>query len=479
MNKTILQRFLNDARTMLELGKYHLVLASVRPGLEYTIKSLCKESFLDYDSVEKNLEAMISSLKEAGVVSHDLADLMHKTRRCANVGVHVELTDDGIEEVSREEALEAFDNYKQLCSLMTDTDYSSVIAAAQDTNNVPMKYPDYFDTKRRYSGMWADCFAREALMVKPEYVTLYTKATEEEDVEAMLNIAIGFLSRKTTWNEGLARFTKRKDSKTVERIDFRYYYWTLRAVYYTAKHYTEGKYIPKKYIATAIWDAYTYLLATVRDELYGFYCCRIMRGNIYCYREPNPEDMNTLHLQHNVSALKMFRPDAFDLAGFYKTLPDVTRELEPFLETVFTGEPVIVPVHPDANTDTLEKLKKGNEYLQNVMNMETAKATADLAYEKYRLRKEMQELAEKEQKAREAEWKAEQERKRAEFNRKSQRHKELIAQNRELKEERARLNNDGFFAFSKHKVRLREIEEQLSLNEEELEELNKDLLAKI
>ena len=473
MNKSILQTFLTDAKSMLELGKNYLVLASVRPGLEYAVKSLCKTSHLDYDSVDTNLESMINSLKDTGIIPQDLAALMHKTRRCSNIGVHINLKEDGIEEVSKEQAVEAFESFRQFCGLLTETDYSSIAATAQDTTNVPMKYPDYYDTKRRYSGMWADCFSREALMVKPEYVSLYTKAMEEEDIEAMLNIAIGFLSKNTTWENDHAMYTEKgKDAR--KYIDYRYYYWAIRATYYTAKHYTEGKYIPKKYIANAIWDAYKYILETSPIELFGFYSCKYnsLRKFFYGSGTINPEDMNKLHYYPSSCAVNMFKPDKFDMVWIYQHLPEFTKELLPFLEELFTGEPIIVPVHLDANIDTLEKFRKTNENIQKNFRMDTTKAAAEEIHAYYR---EQKEKREKERQEQEAYWtaeKAKKEAEEAERQLKYEKRRELLERNSALKDEKDGYSHEGIISVAKHRQRIKDIDIEIAQNKLKIDELN-------
>ena len=474
MNKPTLQNFLTDAKSMFELNKYYLVLASVRPGLEYAVKSLCKTSHLDYDSVDTNLESMINSLKDTGIISEDLAVLMHKTRRCSNIGVHVKLKDDNIEEVNKDQAVEAFENFRQLCGLLTETDYSSIAVSVQDVNNVPMKYLDYYDTKRRYSGMWADCISREALMIKPEYVELYTKAMEEEDIEAMLNIAVGFLSKKTIWEDDIANFVKKDEYNSRNLYDYRYYYWAIRAAYYTAKHFTEGTYIPKKYIANAIWDAYRYLLETAPKEIYGYYSCSFIQRNktIFSSGEMKPEDMNKLHLVINMRAKELFGPDKFDLLWLYQHLPEFTKELEPFLEALFTGEPIIVPIHPDANTDTLNKFKNFNKYFQEELSMESVKVIAERVHLKERKLKEEKERQKKEEEARVAEERAKQERIQAEYKAKKKRRDELIQRNSELVKEKTEYLNDGFFGATKHKKKIKEIDAEIVRNDNELAKLN-------
>ena len=477
MNKPTLQNFLTDAKSMFELNKYYLVLASVRPGLEYAVKSLCKTSHLDYDSIDTNLESMINSLKDAGIISKDLAALMHKTRRCSNIGVHVKLKDDNIEEVNKDQAVEAFENFRQLCGLLTETDYSSIAVSVQDVNNVPMKYPDYYDTKRRYSGMWADCISRESLMIKPEYVELYTKAMEEEDIEAMLNIAVGFLSKKTIWENDLVKFKEKDRRHTYTIINYRYYYWVVRAAYYAAKHFTEGKYIPKKYIATAIWDAYRYLLETAPKEIYGYYSCSLNQRNttIYGYGEIKPEDINKLYLEINMDAKELFGPDKFDLLWLYQHLPEFTKELEPFLETLFTGEPIIVPVHPDANTDTLDKFRGFNKYFQEELSMESAKAIAEKAHLKQRKAREEDERKRREWDERAAAENAERERKQAEREAKKEKCYELHKRNTELNDEKRRCYNDGLFGAIKHKEKIKKIEAEIARNDNERAKINIEL----
>lgn len=249
----MLMSFIEDASQMIQLGKPHLALMSCRNALETMIKSLCNRIGVDTGSREMNLEEEIKLLYEKGAIDARLNELFHRTRKLCNKGAHADSS------VSMDDAMEAYAYIKEIIGRWTSAGGDGRLDAIKAAYNVPMKDPDYYSASRRYYGKWADCFNRGSLLVIPEYVDLLSRA-DDGDVSAMLDLAVGFLSRDIIWNANMLINTppvvRRGKAFNHEcAYDFRYYYWILRAVQRAACLLSEGQDYPKKYMATAVWEA--------------------------------------------------------------------------------------------------------------------------------------------------------------------------------------------------------------------------------
>lgn len=251
-----------NAKKYARDGDSYGSLSASRRALEMLIKQMCVNSGVVSDTREMDLMEMIDSLYESDVISIREKDMMHRIRTNANKGSHVDL--DAVE-IPIALANEVIDELGKLIEIITNSDRSERMSQARYENNIPMEHPDYYSQNHRYYGRWSDCTKNEQLLVIPEYCELKRKA-ENGDVEAMLDIAIGFLSKdpkNLVWNDnGLvnmpAYFFKGKKYSPAYSYDARYYYWVSEAVITAARKWERGEYVPLRYIATAIWDAYNY-----------------------------------------------------------------------------------------------------------------------------------------------------------------------------------------------------------------------------
>ena len=193
---------------------------------------------------------------------------------------------------------------------------------------------------------------RESLMVIPEYVTLYKKATEENDVEAMLNIAVGFLQKKIEWNDTMLINMpgvkhRGKYYTQANAFDVRYYSWIQSAVLYASEQWKKGEYVSMKYIATAIWEFYLYFA-------YDW----ILRKP-YVERVEEEYDSNTrrycnypIYIHYNTAVSPLWNINTNNRGSTLDKVIPFTR----WFFTHFSGD-IIANVHEDANIDTIAKIR--------------------------------------------------------------------------------------------------------------------------
>lgn len=260
-----------SAKKMVAQNESELALSAIRNSLESYVKQLCRKSAIEFDSRETTLETMINALYESNVVDSRDRDLMHNTRKECNKGSHVDIDGNG---PNMEVAMTAMGYLESLF------DESSVVSAISQTsqaveqNNVPMPYPDYLSSKRRFYGKWEDCMTEKQLLTNPDYVELKKKAEEDMDVDAMLNLAMGFLSQNIDWNDNMLinmPGVHYRGDYYVQRQAYnsRYYYWVIRAVSAAYIKWYKGETFSKKYISSAIWEtwlAWFYFAFNIFDE---------------------------------------------------------------------------------------------------------------------------------------------------------------------------------------------------------------------
>lgn len=251
--------FLEKSKKMIGMDEGRLALSSVRNALESIVKQLSALSGLNTSTKEATLETMINELYDSGIIDREELDLMHSVRMVSNKGSHIDIEDD---EIKIEEAIEASSTLERLFEKLSDKDYVSNTKRTKKLQNSPMVNPDYYSANRRYYGMWAYCMTKQDLLVIPEYAALYQKAIYENDIEAMLSIAVGFLPKKINWgSNGLIDMPpckfKGMEYGQDNAYDTRYYYWILKAVNTATCDLYNGN-IPQKYIATAMWEACLY-----------------------------------------------------------------------------------------------------------------------------------------------------------------------------------------------------------------------------
>lgn len=255
--------YLNKAEKMCEMGEGRFALNATRNSLECLVKNLCMRANILCDTREITLEAMINLLSEGGIINSTENDLMHRIRKISNKGDHVDLSCD---EIPISEAYTAIQYLEELINLIERNIDIMDFKYASEIMNVPMEHPDYYSVDRRYFGKWAHCMSLNELLQIPEYCDLLSKTTsifDKQNVEASLNIAIGFMSKKIDWNDNnlinVPPFIHRgKAYPQKYAYDYRYYYWIAHAINAASIYHHPGMPVgmsySKKYIATALWE---------------------------------------------------------------------------------------------------------------------------------------------------------------------------------------------------------------------------------
>lgn len=347
-------------------------LMTIRNSLESLIKYLCKMCSIDYDTRETDLSIMIDSLYNSGMITDSTRSLMHRTRQLCNKGAHVD------EDISAADAVDAYKYMVEILRVVSEGLNEESVCAANDANNVPMEYPDYYSQDKRYYGKWANCYTRQSLLMIPEYVQLERKAAAG-DVAACLDIARGFLpkNQEILWNDNqlinMPNYIHRGQAyNQAEAYDIRYYYWIMKAVMNAGWRINE-KDFPMKYIATAIWEADLMWINHLSSPDYKFFISGISEYYDQNSRQYQyiPEYTN----QYNMAA-EMFRcdPDSFTADMMCYGLNDNICQIRRAVFEGLTECRIVAPVFEDAVRNPLFKLRFieycGKAFVNQVMNPE-------------------------------------------------------------------------------------------------------------
>ena len=251
----------------LQIEDVNAVMLHVRLGLESILKDTINAYAFPYTKPDDkgDLEAMIDYLAdEAHVFSPQVRSLMHKTRILSNKGAHKETN---ALPITMDDAGIAIGYLRELTELAGAAEPKNESAGADagasaEMANAPLEDPPYYSgQKRQYLGKWAHCHNRMELMNIPEYVFLLRKA-EQGDIQAMLDIASGFLSEPINWNANMLINMQpyRYNNKVYDQqnaYDVRYYYWVSMAAGQTLAYDQKREFdrIPWRYLATALYDA--------------------------------------------------------------------------------------------------------------------------------------------------------------------------------------------------------------------------------
>ena len=358
-----------------------------------------------------------------------------------------------------------------------ETIEQSTPEAAEATS--PTKTSQYLglaDPKGKYFGKWANCHKRWELLAVPEYMELRNKAYEE-DIKAMMDIASGFLSEKTYWKDGIAANPSGCESFPI--CNFRYYYWVLRAFYFIAKQFKEGKRLPKENMVGVIWDAYSYLKTYYLNSMFAIYNCTPSKY-------VNPEKSSYLKPEHSneARASQLFPYDSFKIMDLYNNLAEIVKDIEPLVIELFKNNPQLPPMHSEKQETSFMRLIRANDFFRehtpDVIEKQANKLKEQALIDEENERKIK---AEKERRRKAAEEEKREEGKKIvneveeEYQKLENRKVELTAEMFnlwkkmiEVKERCAELLSDGMFPRIKHRIELLELNKEW----ERLREINKE-----
>lgn len=115
---------------------------------------------------------------------------------------------------------------------------------------------EYFSTNRKYYGKWAK-WNIHSIPRLSEYLRLRRMANEELNVDAMLDLAIGFHNEERYWNNNMIlNLPKGIDHRSDYAYDSVYYHYTVCAVAIAFEKWKKGNYEPPAHLATAIWETW-------------------------------------------------------------------------------------------------------------------------------------------------------------------------------------------------------------------------------
>ena len=246
-------------------GEYDDALHSLRNALEFIVNTLCKKYGIAISQKTTLLEK-IDLAENAGVISDSQRDILHRARKLGNIGAH-----QGIDKADENKVQQAQELIAQAVTV-----FANLVLTEESGENKPVIDPEFYNSSRKYYGMWNNATRIENLMLNMKYVTLERKAAAG-DIEAMIDIATGFLPNPDNRQWGLDRLIlspnleKSGYTRYPDPYEARYYFWILRAGQKAYDDWMEGKTIPLKYIATVLAEGIKFMYC---HDLYLYYCYR-------------------------------------------------------------------------------------------------------------------------------------------------------------------------------------------------------------
>ena len=358
-------KYFTNAEKALGDNRAEDALANIRRCLEYYIKILCKQVQLLGNPKANTLEGMINLLGDSGFLSQSELSILHKTRKLSNKGAHVTI----------DEALPSIDDAKYSLSLLQeamDIIGEKILGNKSSGSNNPMEFPDIYDPNRRYYRQWDTCYSRGKLLENREYVLLENKA-RKGDIQAMLDIASGFLGKWSTWNSnGLINVpTLKKDPAEFNKdhcYDSRYYYWNMLAAKTAREYYDNNQIdrIPMKYIANALLESMKYSFFKWNGETLN----NIVINARYRYVEgkgkvPDPEIVS-----HDDLIRNMFEAQEIVVSNIYQT-----GDLLIKIMNQYPGKHLFAAVHKENTTKHVKYILYCQSYSQRWKAKDTNSAT--------------------------------------------------------------------------------------------------------
>ncbi len=235
-----------NARQWLREGKYSGALNALRTALEVITLNICKKYNMSVG--DETLENKIDLIVKVSGLSKAQKDILHKVRILGNQGSHY-----------NENAIANANDVQKCLSLVEQAAnlFENIMADGNVRGNLPAYDPDYYMGSRKYYGRWYNCFTVQELMMNKDYVVL-SRAAQNGDVEAMLNIANVFLPSKINWDISNSLINGPASSmyfQSPDTYDARYYYWILKACCIAYENWKAQKPVPLTYIATALLEA--------------------------------------------------------------------------------------------------------------------------------------------------------------------------------------------------------------------------------
>lgn len=262
--------------------------------IEGLLKTTCLELGIETSKIimidgeqkksELSIEEMTEKLFSANYINLDEKKDINNIRYTGNKATHF---DEKFLKVSLDEqakiANDVVADLENILNIFKVKQNPTYFYHLRSKNNIPEKNPSYYSSKARtYFGKWYLSHSREDLKSDSDYIMLERMA-EKDDINAMLDIASGFLSKKDGifWNDRNLicmpkYFYNGEEYFNPNAYDTRYYYWVIKACMVAVECEKKNEYYPKKYIANALLDAIKFILYTRTDQL-NFYISKVCR----------------------------------------------------------------------------------------------------------------------------------------------------------------------------------------------------------
>ena len=364
-NKRYVEYF-NKAKNYYSMNEYEDCLTNCRKCIEGVLRNYCIDCGVDLTGL--TIENMIDVLCENEVFNNDDIGVLHRVRQLGNMGTHISEkiptqydAENAI--VDTEKALEVFSGS------YNEEKFSDV----SDVLNVPMVNPDYYSEKRRTYGKWKNCTTREALLAIPEYVELKQKA-DNGDISAMLDIAVGFLQKPQDifWADNqlicmpkFKKWGKEFYNKSGYQYDARYYFWVVRAAKTACYNWDDGKYVPNRYISTALLESIKYWFYIFGNK--ALYVCEV---------ESNYNRELDIHEYEEIYK------DQFDMSEkmFGSLFDDNEKSAVFYLVNLINkyGFEIISPIHKEKSIADIKYYQYAQFYYLNTYNYYSKGNTSEL-----------------------------------------------------------------------------------------------------
>ena len=219
---------------------------------------------------DNGLLLLINNAYNCGQLSSSEAEVYHRLRKIGNKGAHYNADSTTIEDADLA--------YKYITEIVEGCRKKEDIPVMEQGDPLFAHENDYYSSDRRYYGKWSNCITKADLLRNVDYLKLKQKA-EQGDIEAMLDIAIGFIDQRSTmndnglWNMPTIRI-RGKEYNNVMCYDTRYYYWICKAAIKAVDYYLDFQKwrIPMKYIPTVLLEFLKFLYyCALPPHMYNYY----------------------------------------------------------------------------------------------------------------------------------------------------------------------------------------------------------------
>lgn len=317
-----INKHLNCARERQSEKNFQSALYEIRMALEVIVGALGKKLSVRLDETDK-LEDRIIKLGKSHRLSEEQVQILHSARKLGNKGSH---HNESVKVPGESHVTCAFADIKKAVGM-----FVSFMSENRNEKNQPLFMSnEYYNPQRKYHGRWSRCFTYGELMMIDDFVELKQRG-ENGDVQAMLDIASGFLESPICWTNESLIYLKRYTSNP-DPCDARYYYWVLKACETAYKDWVNGRDLPLRYIANALLES-----------------IKFIRHHNLKYRKATPQ-------QRQQDQFTMVEKNLF---GSFEGMNSQQKYIEMLLAMMneYKEQNLFAPVHQETTAEKVQLLK--------------------------------------------------------------------------------------------------------------------------